>query len=203
MSENRSGSRTLLTSVLMSAPGPIILAVGMLGGRSATQIADLLRRSAELLALFCAYVVFRMTCRSDDAARKARLERGSNLFVGGVMCLSGAVMILLALVGSGSAEGSVVTSLIVALLGLVANTLFWRKYTRLNQREPNAIIAVQARLYRAKALVDGCVTLALAAVTFFPASPASAGLDTVGSVIVAAYLVWCGMKTVRESLPTK
>lgn len=198
MNQNRSGSRTLLTSVLMSAPGPLILAVGLLGGRSATQIADLLRRSAELLALLCAYIVFRMTCTSSDPLRKARLERNSNLFVGGVMCLSGAVMILLALTGDGSTGGSVLTSLIVALLGLIANTLFWRKYTRLHQREPNAIIAVQARLYRAKALVDGCVTLTLAVVTFFPGSAVSVWLDTIGSVIVASYLVWCSFKTIRE-----
>ena len=198
MNTNRSGSRTLLTSVLMSAPGPIILAFGLLEGRSATQIADLLRRSSELLALICAYIVFRMTSHSDAPLHKARLERSSNLFVGGMMCLSGLMMILLALFGGGSMEGSVVTSLIIALLGLIANTLFWRKYTRLNQQEPNGIIAVQARLYRAKALVDGCVTLALAAVTFFPDSPAAAGLDTIGSVVVAAYLFWCGMKTIQE-----
>lgn len=58
---------------------------------------------------------------------------------------------------------------------------------------------MHARLYRAKVLVDGCVTTALLAVALFPASAAAAALDAVGSVIVAVYLVWCGAKTIGET----
>ena len=43
MSRNneRSGARTLLLSVLRSLPGPLVVGLGLLVGRSATQLADL------------------------------------------------------------------------------------------------------------------------------------------------------------------
>ena len=86
------------------------------------------------------------------------------------------------------------------MLGVIANTIFWRKYSRLNRAEPNPILAVQARLYRAKSLVDSCVTLALLSVVLLPESTVSYWLDLIGSVIVAAYLVFCGAQTIRERL---
>ena len=198
MSNRTSGSRTLLTSVLMSAPGPVILAIGLTAGQSSTQIADFLRRTAELLALICAFAVYRMT--ADGRRDKALLEKRSNLFVGAMMILGGALMALVTLLSRGGDKGNVIPGLVIARLGVIANTLFWRKYTRLNRQEPNAILAVQARLYRAKSLVDTCVTLALLAVAVAPGSAAGMYLDFAGSLVVAAYLVWCGAKTVREAV---
>ena len=87
----------------------------------------------------------------------------------------------------------------IALLGVVANGLFWRKYTRLNRSEPNAILHVQSRLYRAKTLVDSCVTIALLSVVIAPAAKLSYWLDFAGSLIVAIYQVWCGIRTMIEN----
>ena len=58
-------------------------------------------------------------------------------------------------------------------------------------------------MYRAKSLVDGCVTCALLAVAIAPQAPVSALLDTAGSVIVSIYLFFCGTKTVWEAARTK
>lgn len=203
MSEKKSGSRTLLMSVLMSAPGPLILALGLRSGHSATQIADLVRRSAELLGLVMAYVTFRMTSGLEAGERKQRLERRSNLFVGAMMCLGGTVMLALAFGGGSEDQGNVITGLVVALLGLIANTLFWRKYTKLDRQQPDPILAVQARLYGAKSLVDGCVTGALLSITLFPGTAFSYWLDRIGSAVVAVYLALCGAKTLREQLEKK
>ncbi|MBQ4610463.1 MAG: cation transporter, partial [Clostridia bacterium] len=111
----------------------------------------------------------------------------------------GSFMILLALISETTDKGNVIPGLAIAIMGVIANTIFWRKYTRLNKAEPNAILAVQARLYRAKSLVDSCVTIALLSVAVAPASQVSAWLDLIGSMIVAAYLIWCGVRTVWES----
>ena len=198
----KSGKRTLLLSVLMSAPGPLIIGLGLTVGRSTTQLADFFRRSAELLAIICAYVVFCITNRDghENLELKNRLERLTNLFVGGVMSLSGGVMLVLAFVSDAEEKGNVLPGLIIAVLGVIANTLFWRKYTRLNRQQPNAILAVQARLYRAKSLVDGCVTIALLSVVIAPHSPVSLWLDFIGSIIVALYLIHCGIQTIRERM---
>lgn len=199
MSNVRSGSRTLLMSVLMSVPGPLVVGLGLLAGRSSTQMADFFRRSSELLAIIMAFVTYRMIAASPDAARKARIERLSNLFVGAMMCLGGAFMITLTCMGGDADKGNVIPGLTIAVMGVIANTIFWRKYARLNRAEPNAILAVQSRLYRAKSLVDMCVTVALMAVAIAPNAPESAWLDFVGSLIVATYLLWCGVKTVWEA----
>lgn len=200
--QKKSGSKTLLWSVIMSAPGPLIIGLGLFVGRSSTQIADFVRRSSELLAIIMAYVVYKITTKDGvcDTAKKEKLEKFSNLFVGAMMCLGGSLMLLLAFASEQEDKGNVIPGLVIALLGVVANTIFWRKYTKLNKQEPNAILAVQARLYRAKSLVDSCVTIALLSVVLFPASTLSYYLDLIGSVIVALYLIWCGIQTIFERL---
>ena len=201
--ENRkSGSRTLLLSVLMSAPGPLVVGLGLLAGRSSTQIADFVRRSAELLAIIMSFVVYRITTKegNSDESRQVRLERRSNAFVGAMMCLGGAFMVLLAFLSDTTDKGNVIPGLAIAIMGVIANSAFWVKYTKLNRKEPNAILQVQSRLYRAKSLVDGCVTVALLSLVIAPHSPVSAWLDFVGSLIVALYLIFCGVQTVLESI---
>lgn len=202
MSNKKSGFRTLLMSVIMSAPGPLVVGLGLLAGRSSTQIADFVRRSSELLAIIMSFVIYMCTTKDGacDAQRKALLERRSNAFVGAMMCLGGSFMIALAFMSETADKGNVIPGLTIAVLGVIANTIFWRKYTHLNKKEPNAILAVQARLYRAKSLVDACVTIALLSVAIAPTSPASIWLDFIGSLIVAVYLIYCGFQTIGEAL---
>ena len=189
-------------SVIMSAPGPLIIGLGLLVGKSSTQIADFIRRSAELLGIIMSFIVYKLTSKDGycDEERKERLERFSNIFVGAMMCLGGILMLWIAFASGNSEKGNVIPGLVIALLGVVANTLFWVKYTKLNKAEPNAIIAVQARLYGAKSLVDGCVSVALLSVVLFPTSAVSYYLDIIGSVVVAVYLTWCGIRTIAERL---
>lgn len=202
MSNKKSGSRTLLMSVLMSSPGPLVVGLGLLAGRSSTQIADFVRRSSELLAIIMAFVVYKITTKDGACkeGKKEKLERISNVFVGAMMCIGGSFMIALTFMSETADKGNVIPGLSIAVLGVIANTIFWRKYTRLNKAEPNAILAVQARLYRAKSLVDGCVTVALLSVAIAPDSQISVWLDFTGSIIVALYLIWCGVQTVFEAI---
>ena len=200
MNEKKSGKNTLLWSVIMSAPGPLVMGLGLIVGRSSTQIADFVRRTAELLGIVMAYAVYLITGRDEGCTseKKERLERISNIFVGAMMCLGGSIMLVLAFFSENSEKGNVIPGLAISLLGVVANTVFWRKYTALNKASPNAIIAVQARLYGAKSLVDACVTAALLSVAVFPETLFSFYLDMIGSAVVALYLVFCGARTVYE-----
>ena len=205
MSNKKSGTKTLLWSVLMSSPGPLVVGLGLLSGRSSTQMADFFRRSAELLAIIMSFVIYKITTKDEvsDEIRKQKLERGSNVFVGAMMCVGGALMMFLTLTNSQEDKGNVIPGLAIAVMGVIANSIFWRRYTRLNKIEPNAILAVQARLYRAKTLVDSCVTIALLSVVIAPGSSASYLLDFIGSLIVAVYLVWCGGRTVYEAVKNR
>ena len=205
MNNKKSGSRTLLWSVIMSSPGPLVVGLGLMAGRSSTQIADFVRRSAELLAIIMAFAIYKITTKDGacNEEKKAKLERISNIFVGAMMCIGGSFMILLALMSETTDKGNVIPGLAIAVMGVIANTIFWRKYTRLNKAEPNAILAVQARLYRAKSLVDTCVTIALLSVAIAPESMASVWLDFIGSIIVAVYLIWCGIRTIWEAIKNR
>jgi len=199
--QKQSGAKTLLWSIIMSAPGPLVVGLGLLTGKSTTQLADFVRRSAELLAIVASYAVYSATqrCSMDAQAKKRRLQRLSNTFVGAMMCLAGAIMAVLALLSGGGEKGNVIPGLLIAVLGVIANSIFWRRYTRLDRAAPDAILAVQARLYRAKTLVDISVTLALSSVLIAPQSPLAHYLDIAGSLVVAVYLIWCGLRTIGEA----
>ena len=205
MNDKKSGAKTLLWSIIMSSPGPLVVGLGLLAGRSSTQIADFVRRSAELLAIIMSFVVYTVVTKQGvtDEVKKRKMERGSNVFVGSMMCLAGGVMAVLAFTMNNEDKGNVIPGLAIAVLGVIANSIFWIKYTRINQAEPNAIMAVQARLYRAKTLVDSSVTIALLSVLIAPQSSVSYWLDFIGSVIVSVYLIWCGIQTIHEELKQK
>lgn len=198
--DKKHGYRTLLTSVLLSLPGPLILGLGLRVGHSSTQLSDFTRRTAELLALIVAFVLYAVTNRRADmdARRRAELERKGNRFVGFIMCLSGLSMLLLTFLSENKDKGNVIPALVIAFLGAVTNILFWRRYTALFRRQSNSILGVQARLYGAKSCVDCCVTLALAAVLAFPGSSAAYWLDKLGSLLVSLYMIRCGIKTILE-----
>ena len=200
MKNKKSGAKTLLWSIIMSAPGPLVVGLGLISGRSSTQIADFVRRSSELLSIIVSFVVY--TAASRDAAmnerKKQRLEHRSAVFVGAMMCVAGAIMAVLAITVNNEDKGNVIPGLAIAVLGVVANSIFWIKYTRLYRSEQNAILSVQARLYRAKTLVDASVAVALTSVLVSPYGALSYWLDFVGSLIVAIYLIWCGIKTIFE-----
>lgn len=197
--KRESGEKTLLASVLLSSPGPLVVGIGLFLGRSSTQYADFVRRTAELAAILVSWIVFRLLHRGGEpgAARKARLERTANLCVGAAMCLSGAAMALIAWFSNDAEKGNVLPGLAIAVLGVTTNTWFWLRYRRLNRETPDAILAAQSRLYRAKSLVDACVTVALTVVAIAPGTPAARTMDLGGSIAVAVYLIVSGVLALR------
>jgi divalent metal cation (Fe/Co/Zn/Cd) transporter len=84
------------------------------------------------------------------------------------------------------------------VLGLITNAWFWRRYTRQNQEHYSSLIESQGRLYRAKAMVDLAVIAALASVAINPAHPLTRYIDVLGSLVVAAYLLWNGWSAARS-----
>jgi divalent metal cation (Fe/Co/Zn/Cd) transporter len=196
---NKSGERTLLTSVILSSPGPLVLGIGLLVGRSSTQLADFIRRSAELVAIIVSWIVFRLVHADaqPDEARRRQLESIANASVGIAMCLSGLAMMLVALLSSSTEKGNVVPGLVIAILGVITNSWFWFRYRSLDRAKPDAILAVQSKLYRAKTLVDLCVTAALLFIALAPGSPGAWYVDLGGSLIVSLYLMINGVTTIR------
>ena len=198
----KAAKRTLLWSVIMSSPGPLVVGLSLFIANSSTQTADFIRRTSEFIAIVMSFIVYKIAEneRFSDKIKKERLERISNLSVGALMTLGGTIMSVLALVAHSTDKGNVTPGLVIAILSASANTVFWQKYERLGKKRHNPILAVQARLYRAKTLIDSCVTVALITVIVLPDSQISHVLDIGGSVVVAVYLLNSGIRTVLESV---
>ena len=197
----KAAKKTLLWSVIMASPGPLVVGLSLIIGNSSTQTADFIRRTSEFIAIVMSFIVYKIAenDRFGDENKKERLERISNLSVGVLMCIGGAIMTVLAITAHTTEKGNVVPGLVIAVLSATANAVFWSRYVRLGRSTKNPILMVQARLYRAKTLIDSCVTVALLAILALPDSQISHALDLGGSAVVAIYLLLSGVKTVTES----
>ncbi|MBR4835505.1 MAG: cation transporter [Clostridia bacterium] len=202
MAENKSAKKTLLMSVIMSSPGPLVVGLGLLVGKSSTQIADFVRRSIELLAIILSFAVYCLTTKGDsvDELKKKSYERGTNIFVSCAMVLSGVIMSVLALTSQAGEKGNVIPGLAIALLGVLANSIFWVKYTRLGRETNNKILIVQSNLYRAKTFVDLSVVVALGVVLLSSNPDVAYYFDLVGTLCVSAYLAFTGVKSFIDEM---
>ncbi len=205
MTNTKSAKKTLLLSVIMSSPGPLIVGLGLLSGQSSTQLADFFRRSIELLAIILSFAVFCITSKDGelDEGKKAGYERGTNIFVSCAMMICGAIMAVLALTSSGGDKGNVLPGFIIAVLGVVANGLFWRKYKRLGLESDSKILLTQSKLYRAKTFVDGSVVIALGTILISDNSAVAFWFDLIGTVCVSAYLIFTGVKSLALEILQK
>ena len=197
----KTAKRALLMSVIMSSPAPIVGGISLFFGNSSTQTADFIRRTSEFLVIVMSFIVYKIaeSDRFCDEDKKHRLEIFSNLSVGLIMSIAGLLMTVLSFTTHSMQKGNVIPGLAIALLSGTANAVFWSKYERLGKKSKSPILSVQARLYRAKTLIDGFVAVTLAAVTLFPESRISHLLDIGAGAIVALYLLRSGLKTVLES----
>ena len=195
----QKGERTLLASVILSSPGPLVLGIALFFGRSSTQIADFIRRTSELAAIIVSLIIFRIIHKGSqqDNALKRKLESIVNRSVGTAMLLSGFAMLIVAALSFNAEKGNVVPSLIIAFLGVITNSWFWFRYRKLDREQPDTILSVQSKLYLAKSVVDISVAIALAFVALTPTSPFVGYVDLTGAVVVAAYLMITGINTIR------
>ncbi len=202
--QSASREKTLLVALLLSMWAPLATGIAVIMSTSTTQLADFIRRSAELVALFVSWWVFRYIARNKSLGeeQKANMEKISCLFVSAALGVSAIVMLVLALsrIGSFQPGGNVYPGLIIATLGFFTNTWFWRRYAKLNTERYSAIIDASRQLYCAKTIVDLCVIVALAFVATIPTHPATSYIDTLGSVVLVFYLVWSSAKTARQAM---
>lgn len=198
----RKRERTLLTALLLSAPGPLLTGMAAWSSQSATQTADFLRRTAELGALFASWWIYRKIQRQLEMGELDRLrwEGKATLSVALAMLLAGIAMLIVGVVRLFvyEAGGNAWLGLVIAVLGVLTNTWFWLRYLRMVRDHFDAVIAGQERLYRAKALVDMFVVMALLAVLLMPTHPATQYIDAAGCLFVAGYLLYNGIGMLRK-----
>ena len=201
-----SREKTLLIAFLLSVWAPLTTGLAVLMSQSTTQVADFIRRTVELVALFVSWQVFRYVeggrkPRLLESETKARVEKIASLSVAAALGCSGLIMLALSLsrLSSFQPGGNVSLGLTIAVLGLITNSWFWQRYRRMTREHFNPVIASQVSLYRAKAFVDLTVILALSSVAISPAHPLTRYIDLFGSLAVALYLLWSSRRTFRSA----
>lgn len=202
--QTASRQKTLLAALLLSMWAPLATGLAVIMSASTTQVADFIRRSVELVALFVSWWVFRYIARNKELPpeKKARMVQISGLCVSVALGVSAILMLLLALsrVGTFEPGGNVYPGLAIASLGMIVNSWFWRRYSRLNHEQYSSIIDAQRQLYRAKAVVDLSVIIALGTVAIIPNHPLTSHIDLLGSFALAAYLLWSSVRAARQAL---
>lgn len=199
--QNQRREKTLRTALLLSMWAPLTTGIAVLMSQSTTQLADFIRRSVELLAIFTSWWVFRYISQKQDfdQNKKQALEKLANYFVSGAMLFSALVMITLVLIRFESFQpgGNVTLGIIIAFLGLGVNSWFFWRYHTFNREKPDAIINAQKTLYRAKSVVDLCVLIPLITIALASELSIAKYLDLLGSIIVACYLLWSSYSLLR------
>ncbi len=209
--KNYQEERTLLAAWLISLWAPVASGVAFVMGRTNVQLADLLRRSSELLALFLAWLVYRKISRSNlhatylngkEISEGRRLESLSSLFVGIIMIISVLVIVWSAVkhIISPVELGVIWPGFLVALGGVVVNAYFWLKFLRLNSKEPSPIFDTQWRLYRAKTVMDLTLIITLTGSRIFVGKVWSVYLDPAGSLIVAVFMLKSAAQIIKNSI---
>src|SRR5690625_330747 len=183
--------RTLLASWLLSAPGPLVTGIAVAMSSSATQIADAIRRTVELGALFTGWWTYRRRRTAPGPAEVATLERRARRTVAAAMFLSGLAILAIGVYRFFRHEpgGNVTAGLAAASRGLLVHRVLLVRYTRITRRGPDPVIAAELRLSRATTVVDSGVVRALLAVAFIPDHRLTHYADSRGSVAVGGYLI--------------
>ena len=194
--------RTLILSIFFSAFGPFVTGYALFMNTAVTQLADFVRRTAELGVLVLALVVYMMLKREMDDASQKRWVRTIYHVSGGVLILSGVFLLGMFLRGLFIVEiptGDVRLGLAVATLGILFNGGFFIRYTLFPRRKAHAVMDTQRKLYQAKTFVDVSVVVALASVWLFEASQGSYYIDQAGTIIVSVYLLVRGARMIRTA----
>lgn len=191
------GEKTMLTAIILSAPGPLATGIPAILSRSATQIADFIRRTTELIAIIISWQVYKkIHQRDEDFDYKEKLVRISKMAVTIAMVLTGITMFSIGIARffTNDVSGKVALGLFTAIIATVFNTFFSLKYKALARDFNNPIIKGQYKLYKAKAYVDVVVVIALATVFIAPKSELARYVDAIGCIAVAIYLLYNGIK---------
>ena len=197
--------KVLKAAWIISLGAPVGTGIAYLLGRTNILLADFFRRTAELLALFLAWVVF---CKVEKGSNREynygyhKLEDLSSLFVGFIMIISFIIVLDNSVnrLIEPEPSGWLIPGLIIASLGVLVNGWFWQHNYRLNKRETTPVFETQWRLYRVKTLIDFFVIITLILDISLSNNLWSIYIDFIGSLVVASILLVSGFYLMKNAV---
>ncbi|UMZ73809.1 cation diffusion facilitator family transporter [Natranaerofaba carboxydovora] len=197
--------KTFRVAWIISLIGSSITVYAYIVSGSATIFADLFRRSTELLSMFISWLIFVKINKKSNIKPvyfTSKLENVSGLLISFVMFFS---FILISIntieeFMSPKPVGWIIPGLLLAVFGVIINSYFWRRHTKFSKEESSPIIEAQRRLYRSKTMVDASVVITLITSKIFESYHWHLYIDPIGSVIVAAFILFSAIKVFSESI---
>lgn len=197
--------KALKAAWILSLLAPLVTGIAFILGQTNILLADFFRRTAELLALFLAWFVFRKVAKGSNREYNYgyhKLEDLSSLFVGLIMIIS-FIIILYSSINrliNPSPSGWLLPGLIIASLGFIVNGWFWKRNYQLNKKEPTPVFEAQWRLYRVKTLIDFFVIITLILDMTLSSNLWSIYIDFFASLIIASILLVSGLYLMNNAL---
>lgn len=200
----REKERTLRIAWLLSAWAPLATGLALYLGPSTILLADFLRRTSELIALFLSWLVFLRIARNPgaDPLIFRKQEHQASLAVAAVMLFSLVVIAVNAIrrLAADAEVGWILPGMLIAVAGGGVNLWLWRRNRRLSRQEPGPLIDAQWRFYRAKTWIDACVILTLTGGALTREIGVSAWVDVTGSAVIAVFLLTTAWRIGRTAL---
>lgn len=191
--------KTFIISILLSTPGVIVLFIGALMGKSSTQLADLIRKSLELIALIASFIIFLITInRHLEKNEETKLNSFVNVIIACSMFVSGIMIVIVSILNLHKERGNVTLSLIISILGVMTNGYLYFKYRKFS-KENDSFHSLQ-ELYKAKTIIDFVVSLSLLIMTLFKEMFFINYVDLCGCLIVVGYLVYTGIHLIIKKV---
>ena len=190
----------LLISVLSTGLSLFPTAYVTIVSNSLVLVGDLLRCVFEFLAVLLAWLIIRYANR-DDHEVLGKLERLSSLVVAFAM-LAAAIAVGVAAwlrLDSPTPLENGGLGFILALLAVFGNGAIMIYNRILSMRDPSPILTSQWKLFRAKAVASFVVVLSLGSSFWLPGVAVSLYSDSIGSIILAAFLLYSSYSILSAS----
>ena len=158
--------RSVFAGLLFGAVALIPGLVAVILGHSTTLLADWLRSFTETFAILLSWLTLRKVTRGGRSTYDygyGKMESLSSLIVATAMALSFAAVVFSAISRIRQPEPvrQVGWGLLLSIAAAAINVTLWQRNYRLARQEPSPIMESQWRLFRAKAVVNLTVILAL------------------------------------------
>ena len=174
---------------------------------SVTMMADVLKCGCELLAAFFSWLALRKISRGAGAEYEygiGKLENLTSIVVAGAMIASLIVVLFVAVARIMNpvvlSEGGTALGAFLMAGGIVTNTWLWIKNLRIAQKEYSPIMESEWRLFRAKAMADTVVFLALAGSLVLQGHRWGHYIDPVASFVIAGFMTFSIYAVITHSV---
>jgi ferrous-iron efflux pump FieF len=196
--------RSVLVGMALGVMVLVPDAIAVVLANSVMLLSDLLKSVAETFATFLSWLALRRVHRGesfDYNYGQGKLESICSLAVAGSMLVSWLVVTVAAVerLRHPSPLGSTWLALLVTGASLVVNIRVWKNNRILAQQSPSPIIESQWRLYRTKAVANGCVLASLGLGTAFHGQGWAAYVDPAGAIVISGFLLVSAYRVVSDS----